>query len=82
MPGYSKNATFETVSLHFQSFFLRLFAQNRRCQRHTQKCHSAVVRGGAGAGGALAPSEFGVSGKRTEREIDSLLLSAPPDFKT
>ena len=37
----------------------------------------AVVRGGA-----LAPKEFGVSEKRTEREIDSLLLSAPSDLKT
>ena len=35
----------------------------------------AVVRGGAG--GALAPPEFGVSEKRTEREMDSLLLSEP-----
>ena len=33
----------------------------------------AVVTGGA-------PPEFRVSEKRTEREIDSLLLSAPPDF--
>ena len=40
----------------------------------------AVVRGGAG--GALAPPEFGVSDKRTERELDSLLLLAPPDLKT
>ena len=32
--------------------------------------------------GALAPPEFGVLEKRTEREIDSLLLSAPPDLKT
>ena len=39
-----------------------------------------VVRGGAG--GALAPPEFWVSEKRTEREIDSLLLSAPPDLNT
>ena len=37
----------------------------------------AVVRGAA-----LASLEFEVSEKRTEREIDSLLLSAPPDFKT
>ena len=34
-----------------------------------------------GAGGALAPPEFGVSEKRTERETDSPLLSAPPDLK-
>ena len=40
----------------------------------------AVVRGGAGD--ALAPPEFGVSEKRTERELDSLLLLAPPDLKT
>jgi hypothetical protein len=30
-----------------------------------------------GPDGILAPPEFGVSEKRTEREIDSLLLSAP-----
>ena len=30
-----------------------------------------------GAGGALAPPEFGGSEKRTERETDSLLLIAP-----
>ena len=35
----------------------------------------AVVTGGA-------PPDFGVSEKRTEREIDSLLLSAPSDLKT
>ena len=35
----------------------------------------AVVRGGA-------VGAFGVSGKMTEREIDSLLLSAPPELKT
>ena len=40
--------------------------------------YRAVVRGGAG--GAISPSKFGVAEKRTEREIDSLLLSAPPDF--
>ena len=40
----------------------------------------AVIRGGAE--GALAPPEFGVLEKKTEREIDSLLLSAPPDLKT
>ena len=39
----------------------------------------AVVRGGTG--GTLAPPEFKVSEKRTEREIDSLLLSAPPNLK-
>ena len=37
----------------------------------------AVVRGGA-----LAPQEFGVSEKRTERELDSQLLLATPDLKT
>ena len=40
----------------------------------------AVVRGGAGD--TLAPPEFGVSEKRTEREKDSLLIPAPPDLKT
>ena len=40
----------------------------------------AVV--GGGSLGALALSEFGVSEKTTEREMDSLLLSAPPDLKT
>ena len=39
----------------------------------------AVVRGFAGD--KLAPPEFRVSEKRTEREIDSLLLSAQPDLK-
>ena len=39
----------------------------------------AVVRGIAG--GALAPLEFGVSEKRTERGIESLLLSAFPTLK-
>ena len=39
----------------------------------------AVVRGGTG--GTLTPPEFRVSERRTEREIDSLLLSAPPDLK-
>ena len=43
----------------------------------------AVVRGGR-AEGYLAPPplEFGVSEKRTEREINSLLLSAPSNLKT
>ena len=40
----------------------------------------AVVRGGAG--GALAPPEFVVLENRAEREIDSLLISAPLDLKT
>ena len=39
-----------------------------------------VVRGGAE--GALAPPEIRALEKRTEREIDSLLLSAPSDLKT
>ena len=39
-----------------------------------------VVKGGAG--GALALPEFLVSEKKTEREMDSLLLSAPPGLKT
>jgi hypothetical protein len=43
-------------------------------------CNKAVVR--RCVGGAKAPPEFGVPGKRTEREMDSLLLSAPPDLKT
>jgi hypothetical protein len=30
----------------------------------------------------LAPPEFGVSEKGTEREFNSLLLLAPPDLKT
>jgi hypothetical protein len=30
----------------------------------------------------LSTPEFGVSEERTEREIDSLLLSAPSDLKT
>ena len=34
----------------------------------------AVIRGGA--------PEFWVSEKRTEREMDSLLLPVPPDLKT
>ena len=38
-----------------------------------------VVRGGAGV--ALALPEFRVAEKRTEREIDSPLLSAPWDLK-
>ena len=38
------------------------------------------VRGGAE--GALAPSEFGGSVKRTERETDNLLLLAPPESKS
>ena len=40
------------------------------------KGQAVVSRGG------LAPPEFGVSEKRTEREMDRLLLSAPPDLKT
>ena len=35
-----------------------------------------------GAGGARAPPEFGGSEKRTEREIDNLLLQAPLDLKS
>ena len=35
----------------------------------------AVITGGA-------PPDFGVSEKRIEREIESLLLSAPSDLKT
>ena len=42
--------------------------------------YRAVVTGVAE--GASAPSEFGVLEKRTEREIDSLLPSAPLDLKT
>ena len=44
----------------------------------------AAVRGGARGSvrGTLAPPEFGVSEKRTEREKDSLLIPAPPDLKT
>ena len=42
--------------------------------------YRAVVSGDAGD--ALAPPEFGVSEKRTERGMDSILLSAPPDLKT
>ena len=37
------------------------------------------VRGGSE--GALAPSKFGGSVKRTEREIDNLLPLAPPESK-
>ena len=33
-------------------------------------------------GGAFAPPEFEVSEKRTEREMESPLLSAPPSLKT
>jgi hypothetical protein len=33
-------------------------------------------------GDALAPPQFRDSENRTERQIDSLLLSAPPDLKT
>jgi hypothetical protein len=39
----------------------------------------AVVTGGDG--GALAPPKFGISEKRTEREMVSLLLSVPPTPK-
>ena len=39
----------------------------------------AVVIGGAR--GVLAPLEFGVSEKKTEIEIDSLLISAPSDLR-
>ena len=35
-----------------------------------------------GARGVLAPLEFGVSEKKTELEIDSLLISVPSDLKT
>ena len=38
------------------------------------------VRGGSE--GALAPPEFGGSGKRTERETDNLLIIAPPETKS
>ena len=41
--------------------------------------HRAVVRGGAG--GFSIPGIWGFQ-KRTEWEIDSLLLSAPPGLKT
>ena len=34
-----------------------------------------------GVEGAKAPQEFGVSEKRTEREIDNILFYAPPDLK-
>ena len=46
----------------------------------TDRQHSFfVVRGAAGV--AIALSEFRVAEKRTEREIDSPLLSAPWDLK-
>ena len=32
--------------------------------------------------GTIAPPDFGISGKRKERKIDSLLQSAPSDLKT
>ena len=35
-----------------------------------------------GAGGARASSEFGSSEKKTEREIDNLLLKTPLDLKS
>ena len=35
-----------------------------------------------GAGDARAPPEFGGLEKRTEREIDNLLLQAPLDLKS
>ena len=46
---------------------------------HRNRKSRAIVSGGAGD--ALATPEFGVLEKRTEREIDSLLLSAPPRFE-
>ena len=42
--------------------------------------YRAVVSGSAG--GALAPPEFRVSEKKTERGIDYRGISAPPDLKT
>ena len=42
--------------------------------------YRAVVR--VGAEEVLVPPEFGVSEKRTEREVDGQLLSAPTDLKT
>ena len=42
-----------------------------------------VVRGGRAEGYLVPPPlGFGVSEKRTEREINSLLLSAPSDLET
>ena len=52
----------------------------KRWPRPPYYTYRAVVRGGAG--GTLAPPAFGVLEKRTEREMDSLLLSAPPDLNT
>ena len=49
------------------------------CIQMAPQCR-AVVRGGAGV--VLAPPDFGVSGRRKVREIDSLLLIAPPDLKS
>ena len=40
----------------------------------------AAVRGSAG--GTLTSPEFGVLEEKAEREMDSLLLSAPSDLKT
>ena len=47
--------------------------------REIQSKYRAVVRGGAGD--ALTPPEFEFSEKRTERVMDSLLLSASPKFE-
>ena len=65
---------------------LIIISSRKFCDKENNNSNSqrlsfrAVVRGGAG--GALASPEFGVSEKRTERERDSLLLSAPSDLKT
>ena len=47
--------------------------------REIQSKYRAVVRGGAGD--ALTPPEFEFSEKRTERVMDSQLLSASPKFE-
>ena len=69
----------------FSIYYLHVYSVSEsacycRLSLCTYQYYRAVVRGGAGD--ALAPPEFGALEKRTEREIDSLLLSAPPCLKT
>ena len=56
------------------------FMSNLIKKSWTDSIAELSLEGEGGAG--EAPPEFGVSEKRTEREMDSLLLPAPPDLKT
>ena len=58
----------------------KVISETNETVNNCESQFSAVVA--EGGEGALAPPEFGDSEERTEREMDTLLLSAPPGFES